>query len=103
MENHRELRESQRRRRINDYMTLLENHREDGELTYTQQMQNESMKPSEIEQRIGDSKNNEQRIGDSRQNRDPEPRDPCRQATLRQNREERVNKRGKKKLGEGDQ
>ena len=35
-ENHRELRESQRRRRINDYMTILENHREDGELTYTQ-------------------------------------------------------------------
>ena len=22
--------------RINDYMTILENHREDGELTYTQ-------------------------------------------------------------------
>ena len=36
MENHRELRESQRRRRINDYMTILENHREDRELTYTQ-------------------------------------------------------------------
>ena len=35
-ENHRELRESQRKRRINDYMIILENHREDGELTYTQ-------------------------------------------------------------------